>query len=89
MKTTVKVHRVNRGISSEDAAEALGISVEQLRKYEAYEEYPDWEFIFKMMELYNIESYDEIIFHNKTQEREAYAKKGINIIYRDEYPTID
>ncbi len=89
MKTTLKVHRVNRGISIEDAAEALGISVEQLRKYEAYEEYPDWDMIFKMMELYNIESIDEIIFRNKSQEREAYAKKGINIVYREELPTID
>ena len=88
MKTTLKVHRVNRGISIEEAAEALGITVEQLRKYEAYEEYPDWDFIFKMMKLYNIESYDEIIFHNKSQEREAFKKKGINIIYRDELPHI-
>lgn len=32
MKTTIKVHRINRGISIEDAAEALGITVEELRK---------------------------------------------------------
>lgn len=89
MKTTLKVHRVNRGISIEDAADALGISVEQLRKYESYEEVPDWEMVFKIMELYHIESIDEIIFHNKTQEREAYAKKGINLVYRDELQTID
>ena len=89
MKTTLKVHRVNRGISIEDAAEALGITVEQLRKYEAYEECPDWEMVFKIMELYNIESYDEIIFHNKSQEKEAYAKKGIKMLYKDELPTID
>ena len=88
VKTTLKVHRVNRGISIEDAAEALGLSVEQLRKYENYEEYPDWDMIFKMMELYNIESIDEIIFHNKSQEREAFAKKGIKIVYRDELPHI-
>lgn len=89
MKTTLKVHRVNKGISIEDAAEVLGITVEQLRKYENYEEFPDWEFIFKMMELYKIESIDEIIFHNKSQEREAYAKKGIKAIYYEDMPTID
>ena len=89
MKTTLKVHRVNRGISIEDAAEELGLSVEQLRKYENYEEYPDWEMIFKMMKLYNIESIDEIIFHNKSQEKEALAKKGIKMLYKDELPTID
>lgn len=89
MKATLKVHRVNRGISIEDASEALGITVEQLRKYEKYEEYPDWEFIFKMMSLYKIEYIDEIIFHNKAQEKEAYAKKGIKLLYKDELPTID
>lgn len=89
VKTTLKVHRVNRGISIEDAAEELGLSVEQLRKYENYEEYPDWEMIFKMMKLYNIESIDEIIFHNKSQEKEALAKKRIKMLYKDELPTID
>ena len=89
MKTTLKVHRVNRGISIEDAADALGISVEQLRKYESYEEVPDWEMVFKIMKLYRIESIDEIIFHNKSQEREAYAKKGIKLVYSDELQTID
>ena len=34
-------------------------------------------------------SYDEIIFHNKTQEKEAYAKKGIKMLYKDELPIID
>lgn len=88
MKTTIKVHRINRGISIEDAAEALGITVEELRKYEAYEETMTYELLLKMMELYHIEDFSDIIFYNKSQKREAYAERGIKITYLDELPHI-
>lgn len=88
VKTTIKVHRINRGISIEDAAEALGITVEELRKYEAYEETMTYELLLKMMELYHIEDFGDIIFYNKSQEREAYAERGIKITYLDELPHI-
>ncbi len=88
MKTTIKVHRINRGISIEDAAEALGITVEELRKYEAYEETMSYELLLKMMDLYHIEDFSDIILYNKSQERAAYAERGINITYLDELPHI-
>jgi transcriptional regulator with XRE-family HTH domain len=88
VKTTIKVHRINRGISIEDAAEALGITVEELRKYEAYEETMSYELLLKMMDLYHIEDFSDIIFYNKSQERAAYAERGINITYLDELPHI-
>ena len=83
VKTTIKVHRINRGISIEDAAEALGITVEELRKYEAYEETMSYELLLKMMDLYHIEDFSDIIFYNKSQERAAYAEKGINLVYME------
>lgn len=67
MKTTLRVHRINKGLSIEDAASKLGIKVDELRKYELYTKCPSNKMIIKMMQLYGIGYIDEIIFCNKAQ----------------------
>lgn len=54
MKATFKVHRVNRGLSIEDAAEKIGIDVDRLRKIEAYELEVTPQEIKAICELYKI-----------------------------------
>lgn len=87
MKATFKVHRVNRGLSIEDAAEKIGIDVDRLRKIEAYELEVTPQEIKAICELYEIEFLNEIIFYNKEQKLN-YIKTGSKKtdVYPNEIP---
>ena len=82
MKATFKVHRVNRGLSIEDAAEKIGIDVDRLRKIEAYELEVTPQEIKAICELYEIEFLNEIIFYNKEQKLNYIKKRQMYILMK-------
>lgn len=61
MAITLKAARVNVGLTQIDAAKALGISPDTVRKYEQGETFPDVPMIRKIEALYRI-SYNDIDF---------------------------
>ena len=61
MAITLQAARVNVGLTQIDAAKALGISPDTVRKYEQGETFPDVPMIRKIEALYRI-SYNDIDF---------------------------
>lgn len=61
MKCTMKAIRVNKGLTQEQAAKGIGISVETLANYEKGITYPDIPILKKIENFYNV-SYNDIIF---------------------------
>lgn len=66
MAITLKAARVNVGLTQIDAAKALGISPDTVRKYEQGETFPDVPMIRKIEALYRI-SYNDIDFSCATK----------------------
>lgn len=60
----LKAARVNAELTQQAAADALGISRQTLRNYEAYRTKPDIEMSQKMAELYGL-TVNDIIFCKK------------------------
>lgn len=58
---TLKAARVNRGLTQDEAAKLLGVSVSTLQKYEAGKSFPNVPTINKMEQIYGIK-YEHIIF---------------------------
>ena len=67
MKATLRVHRINKGLSIEEAAMKLGLKVDELRKMELYVKYPSTQMLIKIMKLYAIDYIDDILLCNKKQ----------------------
>lgn len=61
VKLSLKAARINSGLNQSQAAEALGIGVDTLSRYERGLSYPNVEIIQKMENLYNIH-YDNLNF---------------------------
>lgn len=61
MQFTLKTARVNKGLTQEEAATMLDISVTTLNKYETGKTFPDVRMIKKMESLYEL-SYNDIDF---------------------------
>lgn len=61
MQITLKAIRVNKGLSQEDAAKAIGISEDTLSNYERGKTYPDIPILKKIEEVYGT-SYENINF---------------------------
>lgn len=61
MQITLKAIRVNKGLSQEDAAKAIGISEDTLSNYERGKTYPDIPVLKKIEEVYGT-SYENINF---------------------------
>lgn len=76
MKATLRVHRINKGLSIEDAAMKLGTKVDELRKMELYTKYPSTKMLIKMMQLYGIDYIDDILLCNKEQAIERLKEKA-------------
>lgn len=61
MSWTLRAARVNRGLTQEDAASAIGVTPLTIRKWEKGSTYPDARQIKKLCELYCVH-YDDINF---------------------------
>lgn len=61
MPMTLKAARVNCNIQQKDAAQAIGVTVDTLRNWEAGRTFPDVPRIKKIEELYGV-PYSELIF---------------------------
>ena len=61
MKLTLKAIRTNKGLSQEEAAKLIGVSVDTLGNYERGITYPDIPILKKIEKAYQIE-YKDIIF---------------------------
>lgn len=61
MQMTLKAIRVNKGLSQEDAAKAIGISEDTLSNYERGKTYPDIPTLKRIEEVYET-SYENINF---------------------------
>lgn len=61
MGITLKSARVNKNLTQQEAADALGIRVETLSNYERGKSFPDVPMIKKMESLYSVE-YKDINF---------------------------
>lgn len=61
MAITLKAARVNSGLTQEEAARQLGISVEALRKYESGKSSPTVSVVKRIEDLYNV-PYCDLIF---------------------------
>lgn len=62
-KLTLKAARINKGLTQQQAAKAIGIGVDTLSNYERGKTYPDIITLKKIEEAYEIE-YKNIIFFN-------------------------
>lgn len=60
-KYTLKILRVMKGYTQEQAAELIGVSPDTLSNYERGKSYPDVPVINKIEEVYEV-SYNQIIF---------------------------
>lgn len=60
-KYTLKILRVMKGYTQEQAAELIGVSPDTLSNYERGKSYPDVPIINKIEEVYEV-SYNQIIF---------------------------
>ena len=61
MKVTLKAARTNKGLSQEEAAKLIGISIDTLGNYERGLTFPDVPVLKKIEEVYEVE-YKDIIF---------------------------
>lgn len=61
MKVTLKAARINKGLSQEDAAKLIGVSVDTLGNYERGITYPDIPILKNIEKTYDIE-YSNLIF---------------------------
>lgn len=61
MKVTLKAARINKGLSQEEAAKLIGVSVDTLGNYERGITYPDIPILKKIEKTYGIE-YSNLIF---------------------------
>lgn len=61
MQITLKAIRVNKGLSQEEAAKAIGISEDTLSNYERGKTYPDIPILKKIEKVYET-SYENINF---------------------------
>lgn len=61
MKISLRAARTNKGLSQEEAARKIGVSVDTLSNYENGLTYPDIPILKKIEEIYEIE-YKDIIF---------------------------
>jgi len=61
MKYSLRAIRINKGVTQEEAAQNIGVSVETLANYEKGNTYPDIP-ILKRMEVYYGVSYNDIDF---------------------------
>lgn len=67
MQITLKALRVNKGVTQEEVANAIGVSVETWANYESAKTFPDVPIIQKIEKYFNIK-YENINFSclNKT-----------------------
>lgn len=61
LKYTLKILRLMKGYTQEQAAELIGVSPDTLSNYERGKSYPDVPVINKIEEVYEV-SYNQIIF---------------------------
>lgn len=61
MGVTLKAARINKGLKQKEAAEALGIAVDTLSKYERGISFPSVPVIQRIEALYGV-PYNELIF---------------------------
>ena len=61
MALSLRAARIDVGLTQDEAADALGISISTLRNYEQYKTKPDIDMAFKMSELYH-RSVDDLKF---------------------------
>lgn len=61
MQLTLKAARTNKGLSQEEAAKLIGVSVDTIRNYESNNTYPDIPILKKIEEVYDI-GYNDLIF---------------------------
>ena len=61
MKVTLKAARINKGLSQEEAAKQIGVSVDTLGNYERGITYPDIPILKNIEKTYEIE-YSNLIF---------------------------
>lgn len=66
-KMTLKAARINKGLTQQQAAHAIGIGVDTLSNYERGKTYPDVVILKKIEEVYEIE-YNNIIFFNPNND---------------------
>lgn len=66
-KMTLKAARINKGLTQQQAADAIGIRVDTLSNYERGKTYPDVVILKKIEEAYDIE-YKNIIFFNPNND---------------------
>lgn len=69
---TLKAARVNAGMTQQEAAIKIGVSVDSIRNYENGKSYPDVPVLKKIEQVYGVK-YEEIIFlprdYDKTVNR--------------------
>ena len=65
MKITLKALRINKGVTQEETAKAIGLSVETWANYEAGRTFPDVPIIQRIEEYFDVK-YDNINFLYKT-----------------------
>lgn len=61
MAMTLKAARVNKDMTQEEAAAAIGVSVSTLAKWEQYKAFPSTKQVADILEAYGAD-FDEIIF---------------------------
>lgn len=61
MKVTLKAARINKGLSQEEAAKQIGVSVDTLGNYERGITYPDIPILKSIERIYGVE-YSNLIF---------------------------
>lgn len=66
-KMTLKAARINKGLTQQQAADAIGIGVDTLSNYERGKTYPDVVILKRIEKAYDIE-YSNIIFFNPNND---------------------
>lgn len=61
MPMTLKAARVNCGLTQEEAAKRIGVSLYTIGNWESYKTFPDALQILKIQDVYNV-CYDDLIF---------------------------
>lgn len=85
MKGTPKVLRIHNNLSIIEAAKLLNIKTSELRAIESFTKSPSWKLIDKMVEVYDVVSWSDIIFQNKQDEAEddeKWLKQEIDRLHR-------
>lgn len=62
MVLTLKAARINAGLTQKEAAKALGVTDITLHNWEKGNRIPNTKNVIKIMKLYNIESFNDLIF---------------------------